>query len=118
MERGAKFDVRRSKFKVESSRKAPRPKPQRDDMSCWRVSAGGATPTNVMTEQKSNTSEVRAEQVANKKYQTLKLGLDVHADTIVVVRILEHGAPQPAQKFIPAKFLEWVKTQLTLADAV
>jgi transposase len=71
-----------------------------------------------MTNQKSNTSEVRADQAASKKYQTLKLGLDVHADTIVVVRILDHSAPQPAQKFTPAKFLEWVKTQLALADAV
>jgi hypothetical protein len=52
-----------------------------------------------------NTSEVRAEQAASKKLQTLKLGLDVHADTIVVVRILDHNAPQPAQKFTPAKFL-------------
>jgi transposase len=87
-------------------------------MSCWRVSAKGATPTNDMTDTKSNTSEVRADQVASKKYQTLKLGLDVHADTIVVVRILDHSAPQPAQKFSPAKFLQWVKTQLAMADAV
>ena len=71
-----------------------------------------------MTKQPSNTSEVRAEQAASKKHQTLKLGLDVHADTIVVVRILDHSAPQPAQKFTPAKFLDWVKTQLALADAV
>jgi transposase len=48
----------------------------------------------------------------------LKLGLDVHADSIVVVRILELSAPQPAQKFSPSKFLEWIKTQLTLADHV
>ncbi len=87
-------------------------------MSCWQVSAKGATPTNDMTNKKSNTSEVRADQVASKKHQTIKLGLDVHADTIVVVRILDHSAPQPAQKFAPAKFLEWVKTQRTLADAV
>jgi transposase len=65
-----------------------------------------------------NTSEVRAEQAASKKLQTLKLGLDVHADTIVVVRILDHSAPQPAQKFTPAKFLAWIKTQLPLAEAV
>src|SRR5215468_7493398 len=71
-----------------------------------------------MTKQNLNNSEVRAEQAASKKYQTLKLGLDVHADTIVVVRILEHSAPQPAQKFTPAKFLAWVKTQLALAKAV
>lgn len=87
-------------------------------MSCWRASAEGATPTNTMSQQNCNTSEVRAEQAASKKYQTLKLGLDIHADSIVVVRILDHSAPQPAQKFTWAKFHEWVKTQLALAEAV
>jgi transposase len=71
-----------------------------------------------MTNKKSNNSEVRAEQAASKKHQSIKLGLDVHADTIVVVRILDHSAPQPAQRFTPAKFHEWIKTQLALADAV
>jgi len=71
-----------------------------------------------MTKQNLNTSEVRAEQAASKKLQTLKLGLDVHADTIVVVRILDNSVPQPAQKFTPVKFLAWIKTQLDLAEAV
>src|SRR5882672_10153174 len=74
-----------------------------------------------MNQQPINNSEVRAEQAASKTTkpnQTLKLGLDVHADTIVVVRILDHSAPQPAQKFTPAKFKEWIKTQLSLATAV
>ena len=71
-----------------------------------------------MTKPNLHTSDVRADQAASQKFPTLKLGLDVHADTIVVVRLLDHSAPQPAQKFTPAKFLEWVKTQLTLADAV
>jgi transposase len=71
-----------------------------------------------MTKQKSNTSKVRVEQVANAKPQTIKLGLDVHADTIVVVRILDHSAPQPAQTFAPAKFLDWVRTQLAQAESV
>jgi transposase len=71
-----------------------------------------------MNQQKLNTSEVRADQVASQKIQTLKLGLDVHADNIVVVRILDQSAPQPAQKFTPAKFLLWVKTQLPLAEQV
>jgi len=71
-----------------------------------------------MNSQKQNTSEVRADQVASQKLQTLKLGLDVHADSIVVVRILENSAPQPAQKFTPAKFLTWIKTQLPLAEQV
>jgi transposase len=71
-----------------------------------------------MIQHKVNTSEVRAEQVASTKIQTLKLGLDVHADSIVVVRILDHSAPQPAQRFTPPKFLAWVKTQLGLAETV
>jgi transposase len=71
-----------------------------------------------MNQQKLNNSEVRSEQVASTKPQTLKLGLDVHADTIVVVRLLDHSAPQPAQKFSPAKFLDWIKTQLPLAGQV
>lgn len=71
-----------------------------------------------MTNPKLNTSEVRAEPAASKKYPTIKLGLDVHADTIVVVRLLDHAAPQPAQRFTWAKFRVWIKTQLPLADAV
>lgn len=71
-----------------------------------------------MNSQEPNNSEVRAEQAANKKHQTIKLGLDVHAESIVVVRILDHSAPQPAQRFSWAKFREWIKTQLALADAV
>ena len=90
----------------------------RDDMSSWQASARGATPTNDMKQETCNTSEVRAEQAASKKLQTIKLGLDVHADTIVVVRILDHSAPQPAQKFTPAQFLPWVQNQLTLAEHV
>jgi transposase len=71
-----------------------------------------------MNQHKLNTSEVRAEQVASQKIQTLKLGLDVHADNVVAVRILDHSAPQPAQKFTPPKFLAWVKTQLAQARQV
>jgi transposase len=71
-----------------------------------------------MNSQNLNNSEVRAEQVANKRIQIIKLGLDVHADTIVVVRILDHSAPQPAQRFSWGKFREWIKPQLTLAHAV
>src|SRR5208337_2607522 len=71
-----------------------------------------------MTNEKFNNSKARVEQVASTKPQTIKLGLDVHADSIVVVRIVGHSAPQPAQKFTPAKFREWVQGQLRLAEAV
>lgn len=72
----------------------------------------------MITNRSSVGSPDQSGQAANAKLRTLKLGLDVHADTIVVVRILEHSAPQPAQKFSPPRFLEWIKTQLTLADQV
>ena len=71
-----------------------------------------------MNQQNLINSEVRAEQAASKKLQTLKLGLDVHADSIVVVRLLDHSAPQPAQRFTWAKFRAWIKTQLPLAEHV
>jgi hypothetical protein len=71
-----------------------------------------------MTNEKLHNSKARVEQVTSIKAQTLKLGLDVHADSIVVVRIVDHSAPQPAQKFTPAKFREWAKGQLRLADQV
>jgi len=71
-----------------------------------------------MNQHTIKNSEVRAERTANTPVQTIKLGLDVHADTIVVVRIIEHSGPQPAQTFAPAKFLDWVKTQGALATTV
>ena len=71
-----------------------------------------------MNSPKINNSEVRAEQAASKPYQHIKLALDVHADSIVVVRILDHSAPQPAQRFSWEKFRGWIKTQLPLAHAV
>ncbi len=91
----------------------------RDDMSCWQGSARSAKPANAMNHQdKAKNSEVRAEQAANKKHRVIKLGLDVHADLIVVVRIVDNSAPQPAQKFTPVRFREWVRTQLAQAEAV
>jgi transposase len=40
-----------------------------------------------------------------------KLGLDVHAGSIMVARQVEGLQPQPPQKFGVAKFLEWTKDQ-------
>jgi transposase len=71
-----------------------------------------------MNQQNVINSEVRAEQAASKTYPALKLGLDIHADSIVVVRLLDHSAPQPSQRFTWAKFREWIKTQLTVAEQV
>ena len=52
------------------------------------------------------------------KAKTIKLGIDVHLDRYVVVRILEGGTPQPPQRFGPAEFLLWVAKQLMLAEKV
>ena len=41
-----------------------------------------------------------------------KLGLDVHAASIMVARQVEGLQPQPAQKFKVADFLKWVKGQV------
>jgi transposase len=71
-----------------------------------------------MTNTKTIISQNGAEQAAKTKHPNIKLGLDVHADTIVVVRVLDHGAPQPAQKFTPAKFLAWVKTQFRQGEQI
>jgi hypothetical protein len=53
-----------------------------------------------------------------KAHQAIKLGIDVHLDRYVVVRQLDGGVPQPAQRFSPAQFLEWVQKQLAQADQV
>lgn len=52
------------------------------------------------------------------KVRAIKLGIDAHADLYVVVRIIDGGAPQPAQRFKPVAFLLWCAKQLTLADQV
>ena len=53
-----------------------------------------------------------------RAYRVIKLGVDVHLDRYVVVRQVDSGAPQPAQGFSPAQFLEWARKQVELADKV
>ena len=52
------------------------------------------------------------------KAQTIKLGIDVHLDRYVVVRVIDGGTPQPPQRFKPVDFLLWCAKQLTLAEKV
>src|SRR5215469_13577424 len=52
------------------------------------------------------------------KAKSIKLGIDVHADSYRVVRQVDHATPQPAQKFGPEAFLLWVKKHLVLAEEV
>jgi len=79
---------------------------------------------------KTNNSQTCGEQVASNVnptgthratapvYQQIKLALDTHADTIVVVRMVDGAKPQPPQTFKPAGFPAWVKKQQTLAKEV
>jgi transposase len=48
----------------------------------------------------------------------IKLGIDVHLDRYVVVRQLDGGEPQPAQRFSPSQFLKWAQKQTALAEQV
>jgi transposase len=55
---------------------------------------------------------------APKKAQTIKLGVDVHLDLYVVVRVIDGGTPQPPQRFKPMEFMLWCAKQLSLAEKV
>jgi len=53
-----------------------------------------------------------------KKARQIKLGLDVHAQWIVVVRQVDGATPQPAQQYGWGDFLRFATKQLTLAEEV
>jgi len=57
-------------------------------------------------------------ETARPKARTIKIGIDVHLDRYVVVRLIDGGTPQPPQRFGPVEFLLWVAKQITLADKV
>jgi transposase len=62
-------------------------------------------------------------QVASKaspqpQFRQIKLAMDVHAASIVVVRMVDGAKPQPPQTFKPADFLAWAKKQVALAQEV
>ncbi len=77
----------------------------------------------------TNTKESKATKTRTRKQtavsaqrivkaKTIKLGIDVHLDRYVVVRILDGGTPQPPQRFAPPEFMLWVAKQLGLAEQV
>lgn len=75
------------------------------------------------TNKPSFNSQACGEQVASKiqgrfLYQQIKLALDVHAASVVVVRMVDGAKPQPAQTFRPGAFLVWVQKQRDLAAEV
>jgi transposase len=48
----------------------------------------------------------------------IKLGIDVHADSYVVVRQVDQATPQPAQRFTLEGLLGFVRRQVAVAQAV
>lgn len=76
-----------------------------------------------MITNKTNSNTEKTPTQADKdtpqpKAKTIKLGIDVHLDRYVVVRILDGGTPQPPQRFKPVEFVLWAAKQLALADKV
>jgi transposase len=76
------------------------------------------TNKNTTGKKQSNTQADPSLPMATNKAKSIQLGLDVHADLFVVVRIIDGTAPQPAQRFAPQEFLAWCAKQLTLAEKV
>jgi transposase len=77
---------------------------------------------NTSNEKTTNKKQIKSQAMeaapAGIKAKTIKLGIDVHLDRFVVVRIIEGGTPQPPQRFTPDEFLLWAAKQLTLAEKV
>jgi len=57
------------------------------------------------TKTKSQKQQAAGEAESAIKAKTTKLGIDIHLDRYVVVRIIDGGTPQPPQRFEPAEFL-------------
>jgi transposase len=55
---------------------------------------------------------------APTKAKAVKLGIDVHLDRYVVVRMIDGGTPQPPQRFAPIEFMLWAARQIMLAEKV
>lgn len=70
------------------------------------------------TNNKTVTSEVRAEQVTNRAYEVIYLGVDLHKATISVTRIIDGSTPQAAQRLSWESFWRFVEKQLSLAKKV
>jgi hypothetical protein len=74
--------------------------------------------TNKTKSNKTRTPAQADSEASKPQAKTIKLGLDVHLDRYVVVRIIDGGTPQPPQRFEPVAFMLWVAKQLTLAEKV
>src|SRR6266478_5726846 len=63
------------------------------------------TNKNKTTKSKTQKQPAASEAENTLEAKTIKLGIDVHLDRYVVVRIIDGGTPQPPRRFEPAEFL-------------
>ena len=54
----------------------------------------------------------------SKRAGLIKIGIDMHRRNYRVVRQIDYREPQPAQKFHPEAFCNWLGKQLTVAERV
>jgi len=73
---------------------------------------------HVATNAQACGAQVASEASTRPQYQQIKLALDVHAASIVVVRMVEGAKPQPPQSFRSADFFAWARKQRALAKEV
>lgn len=74
---------------------------------------------NTNTQKNKTQSKAQARiETPEPKAKAIKLGIDVHLERYVVVRIIEGGTPQPPQRFSSEQFLLWVAKQITLAEKI
>jgi len=56
--------------------------------------------------------------ILEKKASLIKIAIDMHLRSYRVVRQIDHSTPQPAQKFWPLAFYQWLEKQRHLAERV
>ena len=61
-----------------------------------------------------NNQEAKIEN----KVQLIKIAIDMHLKSYRVVRQLDHSMVQPAQRFEPTRFYQWLKKQQTQAERI
>jgi len=76
-----------------------------------------------MNKHKTNTSEIRAEQVtntavSNPEYDHIYLGVDLHKKSITLTRIIDGATPEKARQLSWERFWEFVDKQLRLAREI
>src|SRR4051812_3945892 len=64
------------------------------------------------------TSEPDIQTVTGARAGVIKLGLDVHSSSIVVVRQIDAQVPRPAQRFTPEQFVAFARRQMAGAEVV